>query len=54
MNIRAVFVQKQHGRGPAAALARELGAELVEIDPLAENYLDNMRAIGRLLGAATR
>lgn len=54
LNIRAVFVQKQHGRGPAAALARELGAELVEIDPLAENYLDNMRAIGRLLGAATR
>ena len=53
-NIRTVFVQKQHSQGPARALARELNAELVEIDPLAGNYLDNMRAIGRLLGAATR
>lgn len=53
-NIRIVFVQKQHGRGPAEALAREIGAELVEIDPLAENYLDNMRTMGRLLAMATR
>lgn len=53
-DIRIVFVQKQHGRGPAEALAREIGAELVDIDPLAGNYLDNMRAIGRLLGMATR
>ena len=54
LGIRNVFVLKQHNQGPARALARELNAELVEIDPLAENYLDNMRAIGRLLGAATR
>ncbi len=52
-NIRTVFVLKQHNQGPARTLARELDAELVEIDPLAENYLDNMRAIGRLLAAAT-
>lgn len=52
--IHSVFLLKQHNQGPARALARELNAELVEIDPLAENYLDNMRAIGRLLGAATR
>lgn len=52
--IRMVFVQKQHGSGPAAALAREIGAELVEIDVLAEDYLGNMRTIGRLLGMATR
>lgn len=52
--IRTVFVQKQYNQAPARALARELDAELIEIDPLAGNYLDNMRAIGRLLGAATR
>ncbi len=54
LGIRTVFVLKQHNQGPARALARELDAELVEIDPLAGNYLDNMRAIGRLLGVATR
>jgi zinc transport system substrate-binding protein len=54
LGIRTVFVVKQHNQGPARALARELNAELVEIDPLAENYIDNMRNIGRLLGAATR
>lgn len=54
LGIRTVFVQKQHGSASARALARELGAALVEIDPLAENYLDNMRAIGHLLAAATR
>ena len=54
LGIGTVFFLKQHNQGPARALARELNAELVEIDPLAENYLDNMRNIGRLLGAATR
>ncbi len=54
LGIRTVFVLKQYNQGPARALARELNADVVEIDPLAENYLDNMRAIGRLLGAATR
>ncbi len=54
LGIRTVFFLKQHNQGPVRALARELDADLVEIDPLAENYLDNMRNIGRLLGAATR
>lgn len=54
LGIHTVLVQKQHARGPARALAGELGAELVEIDPLAADYPDNMRAIGRVLAAATR
>jgi zinc transport system substrate-binding protein len=52
LKIRHVFALPQHGQAQARALARELGAELVQIDPLAENYLDNMREIGRKLGAA--
>jgi zinc transport system substrate-binding protein len=54
LKIPTVFVVKQHSKAQARALARELDAELVEIDPLAENYLDNMRAIGMQLAAATR
>ncbi|MBI1732621.1 MAG: zinc ABC transporter substrate-binding protein [Gammaproteobacteria bacterium] len=54
LDIRAVFAVKQNSQAPARALARELDAELIEIDPLAENYLDNMRAIGRLLAQATQ
>lgn len=54
LGIRTVLVQKQHARGSALALAGELGAVVVEVDPLAADYPDNMRAIGRVLAATTR
>jgi hypothetical protein len=34
-------------------LARELGADVVEIDPLAADYLAGMRAIAGAIGDAT-
>jgi zinc transport system substrate-binding protein len=52
--IRTVFVQSQYHSGAARTLARELGAEIVEIDPLAENYPAAMRAIARAISHATR
>lgn len=51
--IRTVLVQTQYRSGSARTLARELGAEVVEIDPLAADYLAGMRAIARAIADAT-
>jgi len=43
--LRTVFVQPQTADALARAAARELGGRLVEIDPLAGDYLANMRRV---------
>jgi len=43
--IRRIIVQPQHSSKGAALLARTLDAEIVEVDPFAEDYFDNMRRI---------
>ncbi len=40
--IHTVFVQKQFNHASAEILAREIGAMVQEIDPLAENYIENL------------
>ena len=37
-----IFYQPQFSRGSAETLAREIGGVAVELDPLAENYLQNL------------
>lgn len=44
-NIKAVFVQPQFNRKPAEIIAGEIDAEILELDPLAVNYLENMRMV---------
>lgn len=44
-NIHTVYTQKQVNNASAKILAREIGAKLVELDPLAENYIENMRQV---------
>jgi len=51
--IRTLFVQSQYHSGSARTLARELGAVVVEIDPLVEDYLAGMRAVARAIADAT-
>jgi len=46
-NVKVIFVQKQVSMQNAEALAAEIGATVIQIDPLAENYLENMSKIGR-------
>lgn len=43
--IRAIVVQKQFASKTAEAVAREIGAEIVILDPLAYDYLNNLRAM---------
>jgi zinc transport system substrate-binding protein len=52
--IRTVFVQEQFGRRNARAVAREAGAELVVVDPLAEDYIANLRAVTALFAEAMK
>jgi zinc transport system substrate-binding protein len=42
---RVVFVQKQFSRNDAQAVASAIGGEVVVIDPLAEDFLANTRAV---------
>jgi len=48
-NIRAVYVQKQHNVASAEVIAREINAEVIELDPLAEDYIDNLRRVTRAI-----
>lgn len=45
LGIRVIFVQKQFSETDARMIARETETRLVQVDPLAENYLDNMKYI---------
>jgi len=53
LNIRAVFVQPQHAGGTARVVAKALGAHLVSIDPLAEDYFATLRKMADLLVETT-
>jgi zinc transport system substrate-binding protein len=52
--IRVIFVQEQFSRRNARAVAGEVGAELVVVDPLAEDYIANLRAVSALFAEAMR
>lgn len=46
-NVKVIFVQRQFSTQSAEAMATEVEAAVVQIDPLAENYLENMSKIGK-------
>ncbi len=49
LGIRTLFVQPQFSRRPAEVLAGALGARIVVLDPLAENWAENLReAAGKI------
>lgn len=50
--IQSVFVQKQFSTDEALALAREIEAEIIEIDPLQYNWSESMIAIGELISGS--
>ena len=45
--IEVIFVQAQFSREVAGSVAREIGGVVVSIDPLAEDYIGNLRAVGQ-------
>jgi zinc transport system substrate-binding protein len=46
-NITAIFVEPEYNPKAAEVVAREMNARIVTLDPLAENYLENMAYVGR-------
>lgn len=50
--IRVVFVQPQSDPRFAARIAEAIGGQLIAIDPLAPDYLSNLRAVARQIAAA--
>lgn len=46
-----IFIQQQNPSKGARLIAREIGAEVINLDPLAENYFENMISISKSLSA---
>lgn len=46
-NIKKVYIQMQYNNKGARLFARELGAEVVMLDPYSEHYFDSMRKIAK-------
>ncbi len=51
---RVVFVQPQFSEKSAAVIARQIGAAVVRLDPLAENWAENLRQAARAFADALR
>lgn len=51
-DARAVFVQQQFSQRTARAVADALGAQIVEADPLALDYIENLREVSIRVAAA--
>lgn len=47
-NITTFFTQREHHTPADSAFAREINALVVEVDPLAEDYIGNMKEVTRL------
>ncbi len=52
--VKAIFVQRQFAGGAARAVADALDAELIPVDPLSEDYCDNLRLTARAFAEALR
>jgi zinc transport system substrate-binding protein len=50
--IRAVFVSPQFSEASAETIAEEMNARVVFIDPLAENWAENLERVARELALA--
>lgn len=52
--IRSLFVQKGFDAKSARAIAREIGGEVIETDPLERDWISGMRSLVRVLSSALK
>ena len=52
LKIKTIFVQQQFGLSVANNVSKIIGANVQEIDPLAENYFENMRKTAKAISGA--
>ncbi len=53
-NIRAIFIQKQFSTVAARAIADSIKGRIIAIDPLAENYIENMISVTKKIAEVNR
>jgi len=51
-DIRVIFVQPQTSRRSAETIARQIGADVAVLDPLAQNWAQNLRIVAQTLKKA--
>jgi zinc transport system substrate-binding protein len=54
LGIKVIFVQKQFSLSIAEKIAKMIGASVREMDPLAEDYLDNIRRTATAISGASQ
>ena len=52
--IKFIFVSPQRSSASAETIAKEIGGTVVIADPLAENWLENLRSVGKSIAKALR
>ncbi len=50
--VRRIFVEKQYSTARVEVIADEIGAEVIALDPLAQDYPDNLRHVAGLIREA--
>lgn len=53
-NIRVIFVQPTFSAANAQAIAREIGGEVLKVDPLARDWLTNLELVAEAFASAMR
>jgi zinc transport system substrate-binding protein len=53
-NIRVIFVQPTFSAANAQAIAREIGGEVLRLDPLARDWLTNLESVAEAFASAMR
>jgi zinc transport system substrate-binding protein len=43
-----IFVSPQHSKKGAQAVAKAIGAQIIEIDPLSKDWADNLKAVAKI------
>ncbi len=51
-NIKVIFVQSSFSTTDAEAIAREIGGSVAVVDPLAQDWLDNLKSVAEAFAAA--
>jgi zinc transport system substrate-binding protein len=51
-HLKVIFIQKEFAFEQVDLLSREIGAEIVPLDPLSADWLENLRYTGRILSKA--
>ena len=53
-NIKVLFVQQQFSERDAKTIAKQLAVRIVRVDPLSEEYINNLEKVTRLFAEAMR